>query len=317
MGFFSSHFLGKLGNLSDEEGGLAIASGWRWLVAIDKAYVHYFSEFLEHGEAYKKFISMNGRLMKDEWRTTITLLSRAARNGGCPSYSFVFKEYLYPNITGIRTFMQVAKALREYRGLRQCQIFGIPVAQPVGFGVQRHPTGMIRSCFIVSRFIHNAIDFRAWLKGRDQSDLEHCTQLVSILGQLGRHLHRLHEKRFFLTKPTPRNILIRDSGTSLPKAMFVDPVRAQFLFPKMAARYGQAIDIGALFGPLLRRTGAGVLDPFLETYLPDPLGRSTSRLRKFIIRSALAHNKKTVFAWVSHRIHRVLRRPIRMVLGRR
>jgi hypothetical protein len=311
----SGHILGADGRICAEESSLAITSWSNWLVAIDTVYAQYFSTVTENNEAYCQFLSLPGTLIKEEQRTTITLLSRLAENGNGPPCSFMLKVYRYPHISTLHTAMQMAKAEREYRGLRQCQVLGIPVAQPVGFGVERGLARTVRSCFVITRFIEDSVDFRAWLKQRDEWKFGRCEQTVHILRQLGQHLHRLHEERFFLTNPTPRNILIRNAETACLEAMFIDPVRARFLPSGLLARYGQRMDLGALIGPLLRHTSEDILEFFLDTYLPDPIGRTPVGLRRFILKAARVHNNRTVLAWASHRIHRAIRRRMRTLRG--
>jgi len=313
----SEHSLGDDSRFCAEDGSLTITSRSNWLLAIDAAYAQYFSAITEHNKAYQQLLLLPGTLIKKERRTTITLLSGLAENGSGPHYSFMLKVYRYPDISIMRTAMRMAKAEREYLGLRQCQVLGIPVAQPVGFGVERGLARTVRSCFVITRFIEDSVDFRALLKQRDEWKFGRCEQTVHILRQLGQHLHRLHEERFFLTNPTPRNVLIRNAETVSPEAMFIDPVSARFLPSGLPARYGQRVDLGALFGPLLRHTGKDILEPFLDTYLPDPIGRTPVGLRRFIIKAARVHNNRTVFAWASHKIHRTIKRCARTLRGER
>ncbi|RJP70596.1 MAG: hypothetical protein C4532_09045 [Candidatus Abyssobacteria bacterium SURF_17] len=230
---------------------------------------------------------------------------------GRTAMSFVFKVYHYSLIAGISTVRQMSKAEQEFRGLHQCQNLGVPAAQPVGFGTLSGRCGMHRSCFVMTRFVENAIDFRNWLNEKDKWRITGRQSKATIMEQLGVHLRRLHEERFFLMRPSPKNILICDAGTTQPKPMFIDLAYARFFTSELLARHAQRIDLGRLFGPLLRRREYDLLDSFLGTYLPDPFGRTCEDLRRLIVRAARVQSNRTPFSWVSNRIQRTSIRRIR------
>ncbi|UCD56115.1 MAG: hypothetical protein JSV16_09725 [Candidatus Hydrogenedentota bacterium] len=284
-------------------------------MAINRDYVQYFPAATSHNDAYRDFLSLTGTLMKEEARTSITLLSRSGDSGSGTPLSFVLKVYRYPHITRIRTIKQISIAEREYRGLQQCQLYGVPVAQPVGFGVERGLGGMVRSCFVVTRLVEDTVSFKAWLNQKDERKFERHAPTAYVMQQIGQYLRRLHENRFFLMRPAPKNILLRDTATARPQPLFIDLAYARSFPLYLAPQCGQRVDFGLLFGPFLRWSYEDVLEPFLEMYLPDPFGRTPAELRQFILRAARIHKNRTPLTWASHRIHRAIRHRILAMSG--
>jgi tRNA A-37 threonylcarbamoyl transferase component Bud32 len=291
--------------------GLATVASSRWLVAIDESYMPFFSSvFSKHGEIYTKFPALNGRPIKEEKRTLVKILSRMSDTGSSGPMAFVLKEYRYPHLTRIGTIRQLPKAEREYRSLRKCQELGIPTAQPVGFGTRLGRCGTFPASFVITRLVEDAVDLRNWLKEKDKWKIRDRQGKANIMGQLGRYLKRLHEERFFLMRPSPKNILICNDGT----LMFIDLAYARSLPSELPARYAQRIDLGRLFGPLLRRRGEDFVDPFLEAYLPDPFGRTPEALRNLIEHIAKVQSNRTPFSWASNKIQRASIRRIRRAI---
>lgn len=301
---------GKLFSINND--GLAIVAKANWLVAIDESYLPFFSSvFSKHSEVYEKFPALNGRPIKEEKRTLVKILSRMSDNGCSEPMSFVLKEYRYPHLTRLSTIRQMPKAEREFCGLRKCQQLGVPTAQPVGFGTRMGRCGTFPASFVITRLVENAVDFRTWLEEKDKWKIRDRQGKANIMGQLGRHLKRLHEERFFLMRPSPKNILICDADTSQLKPMFIDLAYARSIPSELLARYAQRIDLGRLFGPLLRRRGDHFIEPFVEAYLPDPFGRPPEALKSLIVHLARVQSNRTPFSWVSNKIQRTSIRRIR------
>jgi len=299
---------GAYTTVSADGDSLAVMAQSNWLVAIDPTYMQFFSAGITSDNAYRWFLSLTGTHMKKERDRTITVLSGSDVNGCGTCPSFVLKASRYSNPFRSYTLGQTATAEREYRGFKQCGLLGIPVAEPVCFGVERGRGGTVRSCFFATRLVEESIDFRAWLRQRDEWKHERHEQTSRIIRTVGRHLRKAHEKRFFLMRPAPKNILLCDAETPEPKVMFIDLALAR-LFPlRLAARWGQRVDFGWLFGPFLRWNFNEILEPFLETYLPDPFGQTPEELRRSILQAARIRKNRTMLAWASHKIHRRLRR---------
>jgi tRNA A-37 threonylcarbamoyl transferase component Bud32 len=250
------------GSSSVDNDKLAMIASDNQLVAIEENYMQFFPEAFTGNNAYQWFQSLTGTPIKEEAKTSVTLLSVSGDNGCSSDPSFVLKTYRYPRLARLRTVGQIPRAEREYRALKQCEVFGIPAVKPVGYGFRRGPAGMLRSCFVISRHVKDAVDFRAWLRQGDKENLERHEGIAHILRQLGRHMQRLHNAHFFLMRPTLRNILLCDTDTPYPNPIFVDLAYSLSLTLSLRARYGQRVDLENLFGPLLRRNGNQAIEPF-------------------------------------------------------
>ena len=132
-----------------------------WLVAIDADYAPYFSAITAHDDGYRRLLSQPDSILKDERMTSVMLLSRSSEERHGERSSFVLKVYRFPGIAVLGTLMRTSIAEREYRGLSQCRALGIPVARPVGFGIERGFGRMLRSCFVVTGLVENSVDLRA------------------------------------------------------------------------------------------------------------------------------------------------------------
>ena len=200
----------------------------------------------------------------------------------------------------LRTWWRIPKAEREYWNLRRFMTLGIPVVEPVGFGVEKGWTGMTRSCFLITRMVEDAVDLRTWVY-RNMTRKDRLDKVINtVVSTLGHYLHQLHEMRFFILNPNVRNILVSGVDTKEPEVRFLDLVLARFLDVGPLARWGQKRDFGSLFGFLLRNSSEKLVDTFLGTYLPDPLGRSREIVRRDLIRAVQRHNNKTPITWLSY-----------------
>lgn len=279
-----------------------------WVVTIDADYVPHFSAVTAHDDGYHRLLSQSDSILKDERMTSVMLLSRSSEERHGERSRFVLKVYRFPGIAALGTLMRTSIAEREYRGLRQCRTLDIPAARPVGFGIEKGIGRTLRSCFVITGLVENSVDLRAWLKQCDGWNSERHEQAANIMRQLGLHLHRLHEQRFFLMRPTPRNILLLKAETRHPEPLFIDQPYARFFRSRLRAGYGQRMDLGQLFGSFLRYSSEDILDPFLETYMPDPFGRTSDGLKQLILRAAAVHDNRTLVSSITHQVHRFTRR---------
>jgi hypothetical protein len=283
--------------------------GWR--IVIDDIYLPCFSSFMASDNAYRKFISVEGTPIKEEKLTSVKRFCGTNRAEDSNTQSFVIKVYRYPGLFSATTILQTPQAEREYRALQHCGKLGIPVARPVGFGVQRGFGGTVLSCFLVTACMDDTVDFRKWLQQKEKSRDIQRARSAHILRQVGAHLRKIHAERFFLLTPSPKNILLQNPNTPAPTPVFIDIPGARRLRPLSLARYGQYLDLRRLFGLLVRHLGEDILEPFLETYLPDPLGRPDAALRRLILRAARAQSNKTPLSRLTGKIHSLFFRRIR------
>jgi hypothetical protein len=166
---------------------------------------------------------------------------------------------------------------------------------------------MTRSCFLITRLVEDAVDLRTWVY-RNKTRKERSDKVVNtVVRKLGHYLHQLHVMRFFILNPNVRNILVSGVDTRDPDVRFLDLVLARFLDVGPLARWGQKKDFGSLFGFLFRYGSEKIVDTFLETYLPDPLGQSREKVRRNIIRAVYKHNNKTPIAWTSYIMKRAVK----------
>jgi hypothetical protein len=54
--------------------------------------------------------------------------------------------------------------------------------------------------------------------------------------------------------------------------------------------------------------GETIADPFLQAYLPDPLGHPEDSLRSTLFRAARSQNNATPVTWMSHAMKKAARR---------
>jgi hypothetical protein len=295
---------------------MKILNGDTCYLNLDDSFVRDFPPSRDADDYYHRLVSHNGQVLKEESRTRILLLRSTKDGDHGKSHPYVLKVYRYMHVYSLRTWWRIPKAEREYWNLRRFMTLGIPAVEPVGFGVEKGWAGMSRSCFLITRLVEDAVDLRAWVY-RNKERKDRSDKVVNkVVRKLGYYLHQLHEMRFFVLNPNVRNILIRGVDIRNPDVRFLDLVLARFLDVGPLARWGQKKDFGSLFGFLLRYGSENIVDTFLETYLPDPLGRSQEMVRRDIIRAVQKHNNKTPIAWTTYTMKRAVKNLKRTVLGK-
>ncbi len=171
--------------------------------------------------------------------------------------------------------------------------------------------GIVRSCFLISRFYERATDLRRWLRTRGDTLTEDDPEARRILRTLGVLMRTLHEQRFFLHTPNLRNILLL--GDSDLRLKFLDIPLARTIAKDARAIVAQARDIGSIFGPFLRQVDAKIMAPFYESYLPDPIVGADQELRQRVDRAARVHNNTTFVSSLRKRTHRAWMRFARSI----
>ena len=190
-----------------------------------------------------------------------------------------FKHYLYPPLARMKTLLsRMPKAQREYLALGFMKSLEIPCVETVGWGAQWTRLGSVRRCFILTVRERDTRDFRAWLKEMETAP-DFRERAAAILRKLAGFFRRMHARGFFLLRPNTRNVLIQPPHATGPRVLFLDQPYARFLSGP-GARWGQMQDLSTLLGGGLRHLDDGVIDDFLDAYLPDPLGGRPETLRR-------------------------------------
>jgi hypothetical protein len=254
---------------------------------------------------YEAFVAALGSSLKRERRTDVTVLKRHVPDSSGGFASFVLKVYRYPFFPRIRTGFQISKAEREFHALRYLNENGVTAAQGVGYGVERDRFGFVRSCFIITRLIDDAINLSQWSKrasDQEKLDEERASRIFSELGECFRRLHQAH---FFLFTAKAKNILIPNVSTSDNEVCFIDLPYARILKWRALARWAQARDIGLLFANVNGAFTETAIAGFYRTYLPDPLENSSEAVRRFAHRQMRSKQNRTV---ISRWVHNIKRR---------
>jgi hypothetical protein len=281
-----------------------IASQSRYEIV--EAFANYFPvvEFPD----YSAFLLTIGNTLKREQRTVVTTIQRALQGSSSDDISsFVLKVYTYPFWPRIRTGLQISKAEREFRNLRHLNRLGIGAADAVGYGVDRDSLGLVRSCFVITRFVDNSMNLSQWsteMELNNKLDLERTEQIFT---ELGRIFRCLHQARFFLFTPKSKNILVREGPNRTDQLLLIDVPYARRLNWPLFASWARARDIGVLFGNLRDSLSETAIELFYRAYLPDPLGLPAKKVRRHVRRQMRVKQNRTL---LSRSVNKVKRRLI-------
>jgi hypothetical protein len=293
-----SHYFGKFQLMqsgSKHDSGAAIGSP-----RPVRAHFRIAAEFADYFPAaefshYNAFLTACGDTHKRERRTVITVLKRSpGPASGREPAAFVLKVYRYPLIARIRTGLQISKAEREYDGLRHLRELGIEAAQAAGYGVERDVLGLVRSCFIITRWVENSITLFRWCKVFQHSGAGDGASIEGIFSEVGKSFSLMHRARLFLFTPKATNILIGQGHSVLIDVPYARTLRCQWL-----ARWAQSRDVGVLLRDIRAALSDRAIESFFAGYLPDPLGGSAKTVRRRALRQMRAKRNQTPIArWV-------------------
>jgi len=258
---------------------------------------------------YRDFVDSPGECLKAEPRTRMTLLCRHVNGpGDGMSQNFVLKTYHYPFFPRIRTGFRIPKAEREFNALLKLFRMGVPVVEPVAFGVEKTLFGLVRSCFLLTVYVGETSNLWSHRKCDKRSRSEIGVQYGDvILHQIGEKLRRTHQARFFLFTADAKNILLRRSAGQSVETLFVDLPYARTLRWLPLARWAQKRDIVRFLENFLPYATDAQQAPFYEAYLPDPLGGSDRALLYRVGKAIKAKQNRTLItSWVN-RVKRILR----------
>jgi len=258
---------------------------------------------------YRDFVDSPGECLKAEPRTNVTLLFHQGHGpAGDTSRNFVLKTYHYPFFPRIRTGFRIPKAEREFNALLKLFRMGVPVVEPVAFGVEKTLFGLVRSCFLLTVYVGETSNLWSHRKCDKRSRSEIGVQYGDvILHQIGEKLRRTHQARFFLFTADAKNILLRRSAGQSVETLFVDLPYARTLRWLPLARWAQKRDIVRFLENFLPYATDAQQAPFYEAYLPDPLGGSDRALLYRVGKAIKAKQNRTLItSWVN-RVKRILR----------
>lgn len=255
---------------------------------------------------YDAFLKLVGETVKQEHRTRVILVHRRAlSDAGQQSCSFIVKIQRYPFLQGIRTGFRISKAENEFKSLLYLKQLGVSAVEPVAFGAERTALGLVRSCFIITRYLEGAINLAEWHQANDDKD--EATNRTALLKQLGTIFHRLHSARFFLFTAKPKNILLRHGADSDLDLHILDTPYARALRWRPLARWAQRRDLGYCLGNFYPGVTARDLASFYEGYMPDTLGSSEESVQHRVLRAIRVQQNLTPLSRSVHVVKRYLR----------
>jgi hypothetical protein len=281
-------------------------------VVVRKQFIDFFPSDSFH--TYDAFVSLSGENLKSEPRTEVVLLERRP-TANRPAERFIIKHYYYPFLPRTRTWYHHAKAEHEFRSLLKVAELGLHAAEPAAFGVRRTVTGCVLSCFIVTRYVEDAVTLEQWAEqvGRSRSSDDESS--LPVCQALGEAFRRLHVARFFLFTAKPENILIRRTGESF-ETIFIDLPYALRIRWGFLSRYAQAFDLAAFLSNAARLLPLDQVDTFYRGYLPDPLGRPPADLFYRLADAIRWRRNETPVSRVVHRFRRSVKEYYRWLISR-
>ncbi|HEX5605833.1 MAG TPA: lipopolysaccharide kinase InaA family protein [Candidatus Binatia bacterium] len=266
---------------------------------------------------YDAFLNALGSCLKREQRTIVTIFHRVCRGSSSEDdvSSFVLKVYKYPFWPRIRTGFQISKAEREFHNLRYLNRLGIGAAQAVAYGVDRDCLGLVRSCFVITRFVDNSMNLSQWSDELRLNKNVEIKRLEQIFTELGQTFRRLHQARFFLFSPKSKNILVRQGSNRADELLLIDVPYARTLKWPVLASWARARDVGVLFANLTESLSEIAIELFYRAYLPDPLGLPANTVRRHVLRQMRVKQNRTLLSRSVNKIKRRLMGKINQLIG--
>jgi hypothetical protein len=268
----------------------------------------------EEFNSYSAFVTTSGECLKSEPRTRVVRFERR-RPGAEAKERFIIKEYYYPFLPRTRTWYHPSKAEHEFRSLQKVAELGIHAAEPVAFGVRRSIAGCVHSCFIITRYVENAITLEQWADETQLFCLPEPQSNWPVCQALGRTLRTLHLARFFLFTAKPRNILIRRTEDSFEPVLIDLPYALRVRW-RYLARYAQALDLAVFLGNVAGLLPQHKLSAFYKAYFPDPLGEAPEELQSRIAEAIRWRMNQTPVSRVVHHLRRSVKGAGRRLSGK-
>jgi len=258
---------------------------------------------------YRDFFGLPGETLKQERRTHVVLVRRTVMDEADKhACLFVVKCHRYPILPRLRTGFRISKAENEFKSLLYLRSAGVPAVEPVAFGVERTAAGLVRSCFIVTRYLEAAVNLADWQWHHAGLYADRATRRAVHLRRLGAIFQRLHRARFFLFTAKTKNILLSPIADVDPEMHLIDTPYARTLHWLPLARWAQGRDLGYCLGSFYPAVTAEDLKSFYEGYLPDALGDSDEQLQRRVLHAICVQQNITPLARSVNTVKDYLRR---------
>ena len=114
---------------------------------------HFADFFPAHDfDSYNAFVGAPGECIKIEPRTRVVILERSRQGADTEKPErFIVKEYYYPLLPRLRTWLRHSKAEHEFKSLLAVKGLGIKAAEAVAFGTRRTLFGEVCEMFVRAR----------------------------------------------------------------------------------------------------------------------------------------------------------------------
>jgi tRNA A-37 threonylcarbamoyl transferase component Bud32 len=272
---------------------------------IDQVFlIEQFAAFfpLRDFDSYNAFVGAPGDCIKSEPRTRVVMLERHRADAADERPErFIFKEYYYPLLPRVRTWLRHSKAEHEFRSLLEVANQGIKAAEAVAFGTRRTLLGYVRSCFIITRYVENNYTLEQWIKEADKHGLTEAELNWSICGEIGHTFRALHQRNFFLFTAKPRNILLQRTADT-PEIIIIDLPYALRITKRLLARRAQALDLAVFLGNFPTVLSEDQKARFYSAYLPDPFGALPEDLERRVEGAIRWRRNETPISSLVHRV---------------
>jgi hypothetical protein len=263
-----------------------------------------FAEFfpLCDFDSYNAFVEAPGDCIKSEPRTRVVMLERHRADAvDDRPERFIFKEYYYPLLPRVRTWLRHSKAEHEFRSLLEVTSHGIKAAEAVAFGTRRTPLGCVRSCFIITRYVENSYTLEQWIKEADIHGVTVAELNWSVCGELGHIFRTLHRRNFFLFTAKPRNIFLQRTADT-PEIILIDLPYALRITNCLLARRAQALDLAVFLGNFPTVLSEDQKSCFYNAYLPEPLDALPEDLERRVEGAIRWRRNETPISSLVHRV---------------
>ncbi len=245
-------------------------SGRNWQVWVDSSCVD--ARILESFTTYSDLAGLPGMVLKDERRTRITCIHDWPGPGNGQPVEVVMKLYRYSPLARVRTMCAHSKAQREFDGLYFCRTLGVPAVEPVAWGEEHTLAGMVRSCFVITRYLRGSVTLRDWLRTGHYAKPGGKRLLAQVMSEIGESFRRMHGAGFFHFRPATKDFLLNGRADGGLEWNILDFPYARFMGRGILARWAQERDLGTLLASITKYAEAEAFEPFWTSYLPDPLG---------------------------------------------
>jgi tRNA A-37 threonylcarbamoyl transferase component Bud32 len=279
--------------------------GRNWQVWVDPSRVD--ARILKSYTTYSDFVGLPGTILKDERRTKISCIHDWPGPGDSQPVEVVMKLYRYSHWARVRTMCAHSKAQREFDGLHFCRELGVPAVEPVAWGEEHAPAGMVRSCFVITRYLRGSVTLRDWLRTGHYSEPGGKRLLAQVMSEMGESFRRMHGAGFFHFRPATKDFLVCGGNDGRLAWNILDFPYARFMGRGMLAQWAQKRDLGTLLASVTKYADAEAFEPFWTTYLPDPVSgvlpeelvrRARRKEQALIHRNPMKRAERSVKRWM-------------------